>query len=68
MELLIFRVKDKEDNLKQEKLDGIEEGQTIKQQFEAFEATKEAIKKQNRKYKKVLMDTYKREIVLKKVR
>ena len=49
MELLIFRVKDKEDNLKQEKLDGIEEGQTIKQQFEAFEAAKEAIKKQNRK-------------------
>lgn len=67
MELLIFRVKDK-DNLKQGKLDGIKEGQTIKQQFEAFEAAKEAIKKQNRKYKKVLMDTYKREIVLKKVR
>lgn len=68
MELLIFRVKDKEDNLKQGKLDGIKEVQTIKQQFEAFEAAKEAIKKQNRKYKKVLMDTYKREIVLKKVR
>ena len=68
MKLFIFRVKDKDENLKQEKLDGIKEGQTIKQQFGAFEAAKEAIKAQNRKYKKVLMDTYKREIVLKKVK
>jgi len=60
------QVMDKTDMLSLDKEEDIKEGTAIKQQFATFQAAKNQIDAQNRRYKTVLMDTYKNEIVLKK--
>ena len=62
-----FRIKDRQNLESVEKTHDIEEGKTLKEQFESYCQTKQQIEKQHREKKVALKEFYKSEINLKKV-
>lgn len=60
------QVGDKQHRRTLEKVEDVKEGLVIKEQYDAYQSAKDAINKQNREFKTVLMETYKNDIEVKK--
>ncbi|XP_065666989.1 cilia- and flagella- associated protein 210 isoform X4 [Hydra vulgaris] len=66
-DFLLLQMKDKHENLKQEKEVGLQERNTLKQQFDEFESANKSKELSQFHSKTQLIDEYKNEIILKKM-
>ncbi|XP_047136823.1 cilia- and flagella- associated protein 210 isoform X1 [Hydra vulgaris] len=66
-DFLLLQMKDKHENLKQEKEVGLQERNTLKQQYDEFESANKSKELSQLHSKTQLIDEYKNEIILKKM-